>query len=212
MDDDCNNCYTAESLDTPGVMIGRRPILKSVGLGVGGTALLAGSVGAARARSNELAHELNRVRVATRHYRDVEFARDDGYDTEVSPYTPGMGFHFVNPTLVAVDENGPFDLENPPILVYFTTGNYDPGPGGIHDPDRDDDLRLGAVEYAHLGDDAPPGTPANIFSDEEATRNLRVSEEDGWEWVPGPNITALHVWVHRNNPAGVFNPTNPTID
>ena len=203
--------------------VGRRPLLKSVGFGLAGTALLTGPVGAASARSDDLAHELNTVRAATRKYRDVELAREDGYDTEVSPYTPGMGFHFVNPTFVAPDEEGSFDLENPPILVYYTTGNYNPGPYGLHDPDRDDDLRLGGVEFAHLGDveelagqdppaDPGDGTPANIFSDEESSRNLKVSEEEGWEWVPGPNITALHVWVHRGNPAGVFHPTNPTID
>ena len=191
--------------------VGRRPLLKSVGFGLAGTALLTGPVGAASARSDDLAHELNTVKTATRKYRDVKLARNDGY-VVVSPYTPGMGFHFVNPDLMAQDDDGPFDLKSPPILVYFTTGNYNPGPGGIHDSDRDDDLRLGGVEFAHVGDSGAPGTPANIFSDEEARRNLKVSEEEGWEWVPGPNITALHVWVHRGNPAGVFHPTNPTID
>lgn len=164
------------------------------------------------ARSNDLAHELNTVRAATRKYQDVSKARVDGYDTEISPYTPGMGFHFVNPTFVAPNAAGPFDLETPPILVYVTKGNYNPGPGDIHNPERDDDLCLAAVEFAHVGDDGAPGTSGDIFSDEDARRNLKVSEEDGWEWVPTAEITALHVWVHRGNPAGVFNPTNPIID
>ena len=189
--------------------VSRRSALKVIG---GGLLVGAGATVPVSARSDELAHELNAVRAATRKYRDVEEAREDGYGTLVSPYTPEMGFHFVNPFLIAPDEDGPFDLEEPPILVYFTNDNYDPGPGDIHDPDRDDDLRLGGVEFAHLGDGGAPGTPADIFSDEDASRNLKVSEEEGWEWVPGPNITALHVWVHRGNPAGVFHPTNPTID
>ena len=200
--------------------ISRRSALTIVGGG-----LLLGSVatGPASARSDALAKELNQVRAATRKYRDVALARTDGYDFEISPYVPGMGFHFVNPDYVAPDANGPFDLESPPILVYYTTGNYDVEPGAIHDDDRDGDLRLGAVEFAHVGDvDAladrdPPagphdGTAANVFSDEDASRTLSVPEAEGWEWVPGANVTALHVWVHRGNPAGVFNPTNPTID
>lgn len=187
----------------------RRTVLKTIGAGVIGGVTLTGS---ASARSDELARELNTVRAATRKYRDVEAAREDGYGTQVSPYTPNMGFHFVNPAFVAPNEEGPFDLEAPPILVYFTTGDYDVSPGDSHDPDRDDDLRLGGVEFAHVGDGGSPGTPANIFSDEDASRNLKVSEEDGWEWIPGPGITALHVWVHRGNPSGVFHPTNPTID
>lgn len=44
------------------------------------------------ADESELAHELNEVRKATQVY-DVEKARADGY-THVSPFVPGMGFHF----------------------------------------------------------------------------------------------------------------------
>ena len=167
--------------------------------------------GTVTARSDQLAQELNAVRSATRQYRDIGQARADGYVVE-SEYVPQMGFHLINPTLIAPDADAPVDITEPPILVYFTTGNYRPEPGGDHDPDRDDDLRLGAVEFAHTGDEGPPGTPMDLFSDEDASRNLKVTEDEGWEWVPGADITALHVWVHRGNPAGVFNPSNPTID
>jgi hypothetical protein len=196
--------------------ITRRGVLRGTVIGLAGFSL----VGTASARGDRLSEELNVVRAATRKYRNVDLARKDGYGTLVSPYAPNMGFHFVNPAYVAPNEQGPFDLETPPILVYFPTGGYrqeirealseNPGPF-IHDPARDDELRLGAVEFAHGGDDGPPGTPANIFSDEDARRNLKISEEEGWEFVPGPDITALHVWVHRGNPAGVFHPTNPTL-
>ncbi len=185
----------------------RRTALKAIG---GGLFVAIAGVPAS-ARSNDLAHELNSVRKATQQYKDVGAARDDGYAV-VAPYVPEMGFHFVNPGLFAPDADATVDITEPAILVYATTGNYRPEPGDVHDENRDSDLRLAAVEYGHLGDDGPPGTPANYFSDETATRNLKVSEEEGWEWTPGPDITALHVWVHRGNPAGVFNPTNPTID
>ena len=188
--------------------VGRRPLLKTVGLGLAGTALLAGPVGAVSAQSDEFSHELNEVRAATQKYRDVAKARADGYASVVSPYAPNMGFHFVNPALLAADASTPVDLSEPPILVYYTTGNYNPEPGEMHDPAHDDDLRLGGAEFAHF----ETGVPGNIFSDESASRTLKVSEEDGWGPIPGSPVWALHVWVHRGNPAGVFHPTNPTID
>lgn len=188
--------------------IARRPLLKTVGLGLAGTALLTGPVGAASAQSDEFTHELNEVRAATQKYQDVAKAREDGYATLVSPYVPNMGFHFVNPALVAADASTQVNLSEPPILVYYTTGNYNPGPGDIHDSAHDDDLRLGAVEFAHV----ETGASGNIFSDESASRALEVSEEDGWGPIPDSPLWALHVWVHRGNPAGVFHPSNPTVD
>jgi hypothetical protein len=179
-----------------------------VGLGLTGTALLTGPVGAVSAKSDEFTHELNETRAATRKYRNVATAREDGYATQVSPYVPNMGFHFINPALITANADAAVDLSEPPILVYYTTGNYNPEPGDVHDPARDDDLRLGGVEFAH----GQTGVPGNIFSDESTSRTLKVSEEDGWGPIPGTPLIALHVWVHRENSAGVFHPTNPTID
>ena len=190
--------------------IGRRRVLSVLG---GGLAFGA-STGVATARhgGSELAQQLNLVRSSTRKYRDFSMAEDDGYEP-VLGFVPGMGFHFVRGDLIADDHTvGPVDgLENPPILVYFTAGNYDPDPGDEHDDEFDDDLRLGAVEFAHAVDEEPPGTPGDYFADETARRQLKTSEEDGWEFVEPAGVTALHVWVHRGNPAGVFHSTNPTI-
>lgn len=188
--------------------VGRRPLLKSVGLGLAGAALLTGPVGAASARSDEFTRELNDVRAATRKYRNVAMARADGYGAQVSPYVPNMGFHFVNTALIAPDASTPVDRSEPPILVYYATGDYNPGPGAIHDPAHDDDLQLGAVEFAH----AETGVAGDVFSDESASRRLSVSEDDGWGPIPGTPLSALHVWVHRDNPEGVFHPTNPTVN
>lgn len=187
--------------------IPRRSALKAIGGG-----LLLGAVAAspASARSDTLSHELNAVRTATQKYKDVDVARQDGY-VLASPYVPGMGFHFLKPQLIAADEYaGPVDgIEKPPFLVYVTTGTYNPEPGTPHDPDRDGDLLLGAVEFGHVGS---LGAPANYFSDEDGSRQLKTTEEAGWGQIPGRPVTALHAWVHRNNPAGVFHPTNPTVD
>lgn len=116
-----------------------------------------------------------------------------------------MGFHFG-------EEFPPFgtDREDPPILVYFTDGSYDPSPDEMHDRDRDSDLVLGAVEYAVPGDQS--NDPPNIFADEGTDRNLRASEEHGWHYEKQVDFTELHAWVHRGNPAGVFHSTNPQIE
>ena len=178
----------------------RRTVLKTFGAG-----LLFGAFGTftASAQSKELSQQLNAVRAATRKYKDIEVARDDGYSA-VSPYVPGMGFHFAH--------GPPFgtDLEDPGVLVYFTNGNYNPDPGEAHDPDHDDELILGATEWLVLGDQED--NPPDIFNDEDSQRDLKVTEEEGWHFEEAEGFTGLHAWVHRDNPAGVFHHTNPTID
>lgn len=182
------------------IQLTRRAVLGAIGGG-----LIAGTFATtATAKSDTLAHQLNAVRAATRTYRDVEQALDDGY-VIASPYIPGMGFHFVKSSLM-----GSENIEEPTILVYVTNGSYNPDPFDPFDPERGDDLRLGAVEYVTPGDRS--GDPPNLFADETSTRRLKVSEEDGWEYVSELGFTGLHVWVHRGNPAGVFHPTNPTVD
>jgi hypothetical protein len=144
------------------------------------------------------------VRAATRRYRNVETARAAGYEPLLG-YFPGMGFHFTNRTPpLGTDRN------DPPLLVYFTDGSYNPEPGAPHDSEHDDDLVLGGVEYLVSGDreDDPP----DIFADESGSRELKVTEEEGWHFEEDLGITGLHAWVHRGNPEGVFHPTNPTID
>lgn len=177
----------------------RRTVLKAVG---GGLAL--GAMAApASARPDELSHQLNRVRSLTRKYKKIETAREDGYGA-IAPYVPEMGFHFAN--------GPPFGtvLEDPGVLVYFTTGSYDPAPGEFHDPDHDDDLVLGAVEWLVPGDQE--SNPPNIFADEESPRNLKTTEAEGWHYEREEGFTGLHAWVHRGNSAGVFHPTNPNVD
>lgn len=167
----------------------------------------------------KLAQQLNTVRQVTKKYRDLETAREDGY-VAISPYVPGMGFHLAAPA----EAPNPFgtELENPGVLVYYTNGSYNPDPGEFHDPERDDDLILGAVEY--LVQCNKEANPPNIFDDEDSPRNLKVTEEEGWhfedEELLGVGLdceedvgfTGLHAWVHRGNPAGVFHDTNPNIE
>lgn len=176
----------------------RRTVLKTIG----GTLLL-GAAAPASADGEKLIHQLNTVREITRKYRNLETAREDGYGA-VSPYVPGMGYHFA--------DGPPFGtaLEDPGVLVYFTNGSYNPDPGDPHAPEHDDDLILGAVEWLVRGnqEDSPP----NIFNDEESYCKPRVTEKEGWHYEEQEDFTGLHAWVHRGNPAGVFHPTNPNVD
>jgi len=134
----------------------RRTVLKTIGGG-----LLWGVVGAtpASAQPEELSRQLNTVRAVTRKYNDIETARADGYGA-VSPYVPGMGFHFADGPAFGTG------LEDPGVLVYFTNGSYNPDPGEEHDPDHDDDLILGAAEWLVPGDQKD--NQPDIFNDEDS--------------------------------------------
>lgn len=182
--------------------LGRRAFLVGTGslLALGTGAGAAGALGG----PDELARQLDEVRAATSGYRDVDAARAAGY-TPLLGYFPGMGFHFAGP-------DGPLGATraSPPLLVYATDGSYCPDPGDLHEPERDDDLVLAGVEYLVAGDRT--AAPPNVFADEASPRRLRVTEADGWHFEADLGITGLHAWVHRGNPAGVFHPTNPTID
>lgn len=182
----------------------RRQALKAAGITLTGIGMM-GTVTA----SSTFAQQLSRVRSASQQYKDVSTAREAGYDAIMSPYESGMGFHFANPAHVAPDENAPKDLTKLAVLVYYTNGSYNPDPGDLHDPDHDDDLILGAVEFAHAG---TKGADADYFDDENAQRKVKTPEAHGWHYVPEAGFTATHVWVHRDNPEGVFHDTNRTID
>lgn len=103
---------------------------------------------------------------------------------------PGaMGFHWINGELLTTD----LDPAKPQVLVYA--------------PDRNGGLRLAALEYVvfkDAWDAAHPGTKPSLFG------------EDFME-TPAPNryeipaFYALHVWLYRYNPAGLFEPFNPRV-
>ena len=181
----------------------RRTVLTTIGAGLCAGAIAVPTSADSDEGPAKLSHELNTVRAITRKYNDIETAREEGY-VAISPYVSGMGFHFA--------DGPPFgtDLEDPGVLVYFTNGSYNPAQGDFHDPARDDDLILGAVEWLVPGDqeDDPP----DIFHDEDSPRNLKTTEEEGWHFESEEGFTGLHAWVHRGNPAGVFHPTNPNIE
>lgn len=100
---------------------------------------------------------------------------------DINVIVPNMGSHY----LKAANLDATFDFKKPEILVYNMNeaGN----------------LQLVAVEYAvplNLSANAPEGFTGN---------------NDVWDRNTGFGLWLLHAWVWAYNPAGVFNPTNPSV-
>lgn len=68
----------------------------------------------------------------------------------------------------------------------------------LYDPDANGNLKLVAVEYIVVD----VGQPAPTFGGQAFL--------GGGAPLPVPHWT-LHVWIHRDNPSGMFAPFNPTV-
>lgn len=142
--------------------------------------------------SDDLNAQLTELRGATEPLRDVTQGNAAGYEILVTHPESGerclnhaqlgaMGFHYLNPDLV----DDAVSVAAPEVLIY--------------EPQSDGSLALVGVEYvvpfAIRGDDeAPP-----ILFGREFKRNYTF---DLW---------ALHAWVWRENPSGVFADYNPAV-
>jgi hypothetical protein len=127
--------------------------------------------------------ELRRAKRATARYRDIRNAVADGY-ADLHVVLPNMGDHF----LKAGDGgllDAKFEAERPELLVYSA---------GTHGH-----MELVAVEYAvplDLSATAPEGF--------QGTADTWFRDETFHLWT-------LHAWVWKDNPDGVFNPTNSRV-
>jgi hypothetical protein len=103
-------------------------------------------------------------------------------------YTPGgMGVHFLNMGLI-----GPvLDPVRPQLLIYEPDG---------------DQLRLVAAEWffpVAVGVTEPPKIFGRALEGPmEGHSPIMPAEMHHWD---------LHVWLWKNNPSGMFNPTNPDV-
>ena len=132
------------------------------------------------------------VRRATSAYHRVARAVADGWGAPVvsecvsEPTLGGMGHHYVNLGLLM--DGGALDPTAPEALLY--------------EPTRNGRFRLVGVEYIVPFDTEPReadgGTAPELFG-----QTFHESDgADGW---------ALHVWVWKHNPAGLFADFNPTV-
>jgi hypothetical protein len=143
--------------------------------------------------------QVARMRAATATFHNIANAEDAGYGLLhdlagltciAMPGVGGMGVHFVKGPLVA---DPGLDIRHPEALVYA--------------PDRDGTLRLAALEFIvdKAAWDADHSTPPRLF--------------DGtfFDQTPAPNRFGLdpfysqHVWIWKNNPAGVLAMWNPQV-
>jgi len=150
---------------------------------------------------NSLSPELQRVRAALEKYQDPVVAVHDGYLSSLGcanfphaakpghePYPKGaMGIHFFNGALV-----GPkLDPMRPQVLLYEPDGEK---------------LRLVGAEWfvplALAGDKAPELFGQKFWGPMEGHYPLMPASAAHYD---------LHVWLFKDNPEGMFSPTNPAV-
>jgi hypothetical protein len=167
-------------------------------LGIGGALL---PIASARAQAPALPPEWDKVRAALEKYQDPYVAVRDGYLStigcvhypkpggagQIAFPTGGMGIHFLNPELIAPVP----DPMRPAILLYEPNG---------------DKLRLVGAEWF---------IPLSTGVKERPTLFGQPFDGpmEGHEPLM-PHSTHhydLHVWLWKENPAGLFKPTNPTL-
>jgi hypothetical protein len=148
------------------------------------------------------------ARQATARFHNVEVALAEGYvptpECAAIPGVGGMGVHYINPALMGLTiQDGrvhgldaQIDVTKPEMLVY--------------EPQADGSLRLVAVEYYASrdawGGGAPPALFGQPFDYNEDDPSTPVDEAHGFT-----THYDLHVWLWRNNPAGMFAPWNSAV-
>lgn len=154
----------------------------------------------AQAAPTTPAATLDSARAALAKYRDVLTAVRDGYLSTVActefpepghaGETPhpagGMGIHLLNPALIGQ----PLDPTKPQVLIYEPVG---------------DTLRLIAAEWF---------VPVQVSAERPSLFGRPFDGPmDGHEPIMPAALRHwdLHVWLWKDNPAGVFSSTNPAL-
>jgi hypothetical protein len=153
--------------------------------------------GIALADTNE---DLAKARAGTAGFHRVGAAEAAGYGEFrdaagiaciAQPGLGAMGIHYVNGSLVG---DAILDPAAPEALVY--------------EPGRFDHLRLVAVEYIvfkHVweaaGNTSPPSLFGTTFDFTDSPNRYGI-----------PPFYALHAWIWKPNPAGMFMPWNPRVN
>lgn len=138
-----------------------------------------------------LKKQLAELRQATAPFHHIEWAHKAGYTIPIpdnpqeclaDPNLGGMGFHFGKGSLIS---NTTLTVSEPEVVIY--------------EPQSDSSLELVGVEYVvPFSLWAKDKTPPKLFG-QEFMQNERFQ------------VWALHVWVWRHNPSGLFTPYNPDV-
>jgi hypothetical protein len=129
--------------------------------------------------SPEVNQELAELRSLVAPFHDFEQAQEAGWTVQLTPCleSPGegaMGFHYGNPAFIDAE----VAVLEPELLVY--------------EPQKSGKLRLVAVEYI---------IPFTLLSPDSDPPTL-LGQEFHQNFEAG--LWALHVWIGRHNPAGLF--------
>lgn len=129
--------------------------------------------------------QLAEVRQATKQFHDVQAAIDAGYEP-TTRCVPGMGFHYVNPTLV---RDPAINALAPEVLIYAPRSNGT--------------VKLVGVEWLKFDADDNAQTAETITV---------VGQKMHGPMTHGlPLHYDLHAYIWQGNPDGVFNTTNRNI-
>jgi len=168
---------------------------------------------------SSLPPELEELRRATERFRDVEVALEEGYVPDPSGMCMmaemegwprqlgGMGVHYFRPDLLGITSEQPpvtgtgthTDFRTPGILVYM--------------PDDDGELELVAIENLVFAEawHAAGNEERPAFMDQQYYHLVENPETQALEAHGFAPHYELHLWIHRENPAGVFAPFNPDL-
>lgn len=183
-----------------------------------GVALLCGST-TMSAQAGDMSSELARIRQATQRFRDINAALSEGYvipppghcvdaHGEGEPrQLGGMGVHLVRPDLLGITAVSPrvngvgtnTDFTRPTVLV------YEPQPQGRHELVAVENLVFAQAWHA-AGNVKRPEFHGNEYYKVIDNPLTAVDEAHGFE----PHYE-LHIWLYRENPAGMFMPFNVRV-
>lgn len=167
----------------------------------------------------DVASQLEAVRVATERFRDVEVALAEGYVADptgmcvhaglegLPRQLGGMGIHYFRPDLLGITATEPVvtgtgthtDFLMPSVLIYM--------------PDAEGRLELVAVENVVFAEawHAAGHSDRPTFLGNEYYQMVENPETEALEAHGFAPHYELHVWVHRENPAGVFAQFHPDL-
>ena len=187
-----------------------------IGLGFATAAAAVKTTRSQSAATNE--PTLSELRAATAKYKDVKVALAEGFIRDPAnmcdaaemmgkPKALGvMGIHYVRPDLLGI--TGP---PNPRVNGTSTYTDFNKPAILIYEPQADESLQLVAVEnlvfikaWEAAGNTKPPtyqGVPYDKMADDPKTE---IDEAHNFE----PHYDR-HVWIHRENPNGVYAQFNP---
>jgi hypothetical protein len=152
------------------------------------------------------ASQLAKARIATAKYANsLGAAKAAGYGI-LTQKIPGMGYHFINPSVKR------FNVAKPPILVYERNGNR---------------WQLGALEWVFPTKPATPPLKGATYGSFPAACHYKdgtfVAQASADACAPAspqsgsafnfwhPALVTMHVWIWYPNPAGLYASMNPLV-